>query len=195
MPVLIGLCGFAQVGKDTAAAHLREKHGYGRVAFADALRDLARKVNPIVDADSLQPWRYTDAMAVLGYETAKREVPEVREVLKRLGSGAREVLGKDVWVEAALRGVSRYSVVSDVRFLNEAELIRQKARLMGGEALIVRINRPDHGPESDFEREVVQIKADTTVWNDGSIERFQRHLDVLMACVGKNSWKQEALAL
>lgn len=39
-PMLIGLCGYSRSGKDTAAAHLVDKYGFARIAFADKLKSI-----------------------------------------------------------------------------------------------------------------------------------------------------------
>ena len=41
---LLGICGKAGSGKDTAAAYLIEKHGFVKLAFADPLKRFAKGV-------------------------------------------------------------------------------------------------------------------------------------------------------
>lgn len=176
-PVVIGLVGYAQVGKDSTAAVLVEQ-GYTRRAFADPLRDLAAYLNPIVGWFNDQaPMRYREACDLYGVEGAKLKVSGVRPFLKQLGTGVRECLDPEAWIRATLDGCPRHTVISDVRFLNEADAIRRRATELGGKPLLLRVDRPGHGPESDFEREVGLIKADLTVSNDGDLDDL--HLKVL----------------
>ena len=46
--MIVGITGYAQHGKDTAAQVLVTEFGFVRVGFADALKELALAVNPIV---------------------------------------------------------------------------------------------------------------------------------------------------
>lgn len=46
---IIGLNGYSQVGKDTAAFHLTTGRGYTRFAFADEIRDHLTEMNPFMD--------------------------------------------------------------------------------------------------------------------------------------------------
>lgn len=181
-PVLIGISGFARVGKDTAAAYLEQAYGYKRRAFADALRDVTERVNPILPG--LGDYTYNDAVGRFGYERAKAEVPGLRDFLKGLGNAVREVLGENSWVNAALRGIEEPTSVSDVRFVNEAECIRQKAHFLNGRALIIRIHRPGYDAESDFERQVDLIPCDYAIWNSGPVEELYEGLDTVMRSEG-----------
>jgi hypothetical protein len=147
--MLIGLTGYAQHGKDTAAQVLVEEYGYARVAFADPLKDLAVAVNPLVSLSAHDPSvmaRLRDLVVPSGlhtgasWETAKKN-PEVRRLLQELGTGARAILGDDIWVRTAerriLEAAPRPVVVSDVRFPNEADFI---TRHSGEVWRIVRLN-------------------------------------------------------
>ncbi|MFA5937381.1 MAG: hypothetical protein WC822_05925 [Candidatus Paceibacterota bacterium] len=183
-PVLVGITGYAQVGKDTSAAFLRNVYKYNRCAFADALREMARDIDPIIDVQcgdtAVFADRFNDVEFFRGYEGAKAAVPGFREFLKRLGAAGREHLGVDVWAQAALKNVQPYTVVSDVRFLNEAVAIREAAERLGGDALIIRVTRPDHGPESDFELGVDLIPHDYVVANDGAVTDLYNKLAEVM---------------
>lgn len=179
-PVLVGITGFAQVGKDTAASYLEHAYGYKRRAFADALRDVTERVNPYVQG----PIRYNAAVEAMGYEAAKARIPEVRGFLKGLGNAVREVLGENSWVNAALKDVKEPTSVSDVRFVNEAECIHQKAHFLNGRALIIRIHRPGYDAESEFEKQVDYIACDYAIWNDGSVEDLYAGLDLIMSSEG-----------
>lgn len=187
-PQLVGLTGYAQTGKSTAADYLNGVHGFTEVNFADALRDLATKVDPILPGGV----HYRDAESLLGYEEAKGTVTGFRQTLKDLGSGCREVLGEDVWIRAAMRRIplSQRTVVADCRFLNEAAAIRNHNPRNPG--VIIRIVRPDYGPESNFEREVDLIKSDYTIVNDGCILTFYDRLGMaLRDLAGYQDMQQE----
>lgn len=182
MTNLIGLSGYAQSGKDTAALTLIEL-GYERRAFADKLKALALYLNPIVDAH-VEGYGYCDLgccgpevelellASKLGTEVdwdrAKRH-DEVRSLLQRLGVGAREILGDSVWIDAALHGLpdsTKNVVVTDLRFRNEADAIRG----IGGK--VFRVERAGVGPVNGHVTETAldDYDFDAVIYNNGTIE-------------------------
>lgn len=172
-PVIVGLMGYAQVGKDTVANILVEEHGFERVAFADALREMLYALNPQVYVrpggrvigyhDFVQP--IVDAF---GWEYAKANT-DVRELLQRLGTEAgRNVLGDSIWVDTAMQKIKpggRY-VITDVRFPNEAQAIRHE----GGR--LWRVRRPGYVPVNGHASETAcdDVEADAVIENAWSIE-------------------------
>lgn len=138
-PFIVGLSGYAQTGKDTVAQILVQKYGYTRVSFADALRTGLYKLNPIVDIDAtirdgylvdVVPYRLATIVDSIGWERAKTEYSEVRELLQRYGTEAgREIHGASCWIDIVKQQMAsnpsaRY-VISDIRFPNEYELLSQ----------------------------------------------------------------------
>lgn len=171
--MIVGLSGYAQTGKDTAA-EVFVRYGFQRYSFADPMREMALAIDPIVGSDIDAPVRYSQALRDLGYEEAKREYPEVRAFLQRLGTdGGRKILGEDIWVDTAMRKMAEGGdyVIPDVRFRNEAEAIRNA----GG--MVFRINRPGYGPVNDHpsETDLDDYQHFTAhIWNDDTVESLQR---------------------
>ncbi len=129
---LVGLVGYAQAGKDTFAKYLVKYLGYYRIAFADALKDVA-----------LDCHRELDHMVTeFGWEWVKANVNYARPFLQDLGIAVREHIDRDAWVTAAFKDWSYYqaAVFTDVRFPNEIKAIRDR----GG--IIVRIDREGNKP-------------------------------------------------
>lgn len=140
-PILVGVMGYAQAGKDTFGKAL----GYHRIAFADALKELALQSDP-----DIKYW-----VEEKGWEWAKARLPGCREFLQDLGVGARNVLGPNVWVDAAFL---RYdpavpTVVTDVRFPNEVEAIKGR----GG--VVVKVVREGHKPPNNHVSELYVDEA------------------------------------
>jgi hypothetical protein len=135
---VIGLSGYARSGKDTVAQILTSEHGFTRVAFADALRDVALRVDPYVTTAGT---KLSTVVGSYGWERAKDSFPEVRRLLQQLGVAVRDVVHTDAWVKAAIRKMDdgRY-VIPDVRFPNEMALVRQC------NGLTVQVHRPGFGP-------------------------------------------------
>ena len=120
--MIIGLTGYAQSGKDTVANILVENYGYQRIAFADPIRDLLYETNPMLK----EGYRVQGLVDVYGWDRVKVDYPEARDLLQRLGVGARKTFGDMFWVNQALKGVYPEGdfVITDVRFPNEAKAIR-----------------------------------------------------------------------
>ena len=172
---LIGLIGHAGSGKDTVADHLMRR-GFTRIAFADAVRNVLLNVNPLVTTDGT---RLRDLVETQGWDTAKRQFPEVRELLQRLGAGARAALGESVWLDHALRRVEALPgpvVVTDVRYWNEGLALRSRG------FTLVWVQRPGVGPVNAHPSETnipVEL-ADATLLNDGSLQELYEAVDALV---------------
>lgn len=181
--VIIGLSGYARAGKDTAANIIAKELGFKRVGFADALKDLALRINPSlpVEHNGSAGTHYPLASLVrqYGWEAAKG-FPSVRQYLQILGTEAcRESLGQDVWVETLFRReTAPRLVISDVRFPNELQAIRDR----GG--IVLRINRPFHGAANAHASETALDSADfdVVIENDGTLEDLREK--VLKAVAG-----------
>ncbi|QYW07905.1 deoxynucleoside monophosphate kinase [Streptomyces phage RedBear] len=173
-PLLVGISGYAGSGKDEAAKALTSG-GWQRVAFADRLRDFVYKQNPLVKTYSdVPPVRIARLVDDLGWEQAKRMFPAVRDILVSTGNTARLVMGLNVWVDSALKGFDAGRsgvVVTDVRYVNEANAIRER----GG--MLIRISRPGVGPATDvlgqpYESETAldDYRFDHHFVNEGTVE-------------------------
>jgi hypothetical protein len=176
--MLIGIGHNMQVGKDTAAQALCRDAGYRRIAFADKLKDLAIVADPLITTATrtlnvgIGHGKLKHAVQGLGWEQAKAVYPEVRLFLQQLGLGARQVFGEDFWITQALAGVGpdERVVVSDVRFINEAENIKEA----GG--YLIKIMRPGfNGDGHVSERELASWDGwDFTIENSGSLDDLER---------------------
>ena len=165
--MIIGLSGYAKVGKDEVAQILVKKYGFKRIAFADPIRELLLEINPIL----ANGYHLKTIINEEGWTLAKNK-EEVRRLLQELGVGARQVLGDDVWVVAALRKMENFKenyVITDVRFENEAVMVRQ----LGGE--IWRIQRPGIQAVNNnvSELEMDGYKFDRVLRNEGTLEELE----------------------
>ncbi|WP_372407242.1 hypothetical protein [Streptomyces luteireticuli] len=160
MTHIIGLAGAARSGKDTAALALVET-GWQRKAFADAVREFLYGMNPWLPEDPIDgSYLLAEEVDRYGWEQVKKDHPVVREYLQRCGTEAgRRVLGEDVWVNALVRDYETWdqpTVITDVRFPNEAEAIKQRGGLVvqivrPGQALIDRSDHISENALADWE--------------------------------------------
>lgn len=181
MSRLIGVCGYAGSGKDTVAKVLAEEYGFKHRFFGTKLREMAMDINPIIQLNDNTYERYASLVNRLGYETAKREHPEVRRFLVALAESARSRLNEAIWLETVLPpGVSSMDrvVISDVRNVIEVNEIHRR----GG--VIIYINRTGVGPaNSTEERTIAQIKPDYMIINSGTIEDLSRQVGLLYSAL------------
>jgi hypothetical protein len=135
-PALIGLTGPARSGKDTIANHLASTYRCQTYAFAWPIK---AGVRAMFNLDQ----RHTDgaykevAIPHLGGKSP-------RELMQTLGTEwGRDQVSQEVWLNMAVdrwrrcEAAGKHLVITDVRFDNEAELIRE----LGGRLL--HISRDD----------------------------------------------------
>jgi len=177
--MLIGLSGFAQSGKDTVAKYLIEEHGYTRLAFADVLRRALYTLNPIILVSNEGAiLRLKEHVDEVGWEEAKK-IEEVRKLLQVFGTEVgRALLGENVWVNLALKEMKedRDYVFTDVRFLNEANLLRDR----GGS--IWRIERPSVEAVNQHlsERALEGYNFDFKIINDSTLDDLAEKVEIIL---------------
>jgi hypothetical protein len=164
LPHLIGVCGRFRAGKDTIGEHLVSSYGYRRYAFADKVKELARR-------------------APINWNGEKDEVG--RTTLQDLGNNVREVLGEDTWIHVLERlvyggeKVPALVVITDIRYTNEADWVRAQ----GGQVWkVIRRGTPTDTPASNHvsETSVDEIRPDVIVPNVGSIEDLHWVVDEIL---------------
>ena len=182
--MLIALSGLKGSGKDTAALVLIRDYGFTKIAFADAVREMALVIDPYVllelrDQDML---RLSEIVESKGWDWAKREISEVRRLLQVIGTEAgRMLFGPNVWIDLLLKRFpdladpdTRY-VVTDCRFENEAEFVQS---LHGDICWVARPGVVSDGHAS--ETDVVKKYATKILVNDETIEELQEDVRFMM---------------
>jgi hypothetical protein len=192
---IIGMTGYARTGKDTAAARLVEEHGFTRVAFADALREAALALDPIVVADDrrdihghvldFRVMRLGEIVNTVGWETAKA-IPEVRRTLQRYGVAIREIQ-PDFWINVAMRQADKVSgsvVVTDVRFPNEVEAVRRR----GG--FTIRMHRAGKTGDGHISEHALDgVCPDVTICNDYDLDTLNAQVDAVVRRADSYSYR------
>lgn len=178
MTKLIGITGRARSGKDTAATILRVYHGFHRMAFADPLKSAVSTLFK-VPADTV----FSDAIKEL-------QLPfwdlKFRDILQRFGTESmRDVFGQDFWIRRWLLDYAPIRdsvnvVVTDVRFENEAQTIRD----YGG--VIIHLHRDEAGLTGSEGRHrseggVMQNPYDVIVYNNGTLVELAEKLGGTLA--------------
>lgn len=180
MKDLVAFAGPAGSGKDEAATPLRAQ-GFELVKFADPMRAALEAL----DLEVLYRGcglKLNSVIRDIGFDRAKREIPYVRHVLQRLGTEVgRNIIGPDVWVDVARNRIAdllykgKAVVITDCRFENEADMVRD----LGG--LVIGINR--QGFERGEHPSEQGIITDRVIDNTGSAEELHsKVLAVLASC-------------
>lgn len=214
MTNLVGFAGFAGSGKDTASRCLIER-GYTRLAFADAIKEVAEKCNPGIDVDYSDDYRdragylYRVSDAVEANDGSEcvwdylKHIPAAREFLQNLGQSIRE-LDEDFWVRQFERRISDFYkklipfeefkvVVTDVRYPNEAKFLKSRGWPYGpcirglSLAKLIWVERPGVGPCNGHESENPAIRdmCDVVVVNDGTVEELWEKFLGEVTCRGE----------
>lgn len=139
--MLIGLCGYAGAGKDTAAQVLIEEFYFQRVAFADPMKAALLALDPYIPGLPGEGFVRLATFCESRDWAEVKEYPEVRRLMQMIGTEVgRNLFDPEIWVKLAARKITSTlsvgnTVVTDVRFPNEARLIKEH----GG--VLVRVSR------------------------------------------------------
>lgn len=176
---LIGLVGYADTGKDTVRQQLEQEHHFVGLAFADPIRQMLRTLFTSNGIDE----KYMDERefkeATIG-ELLTTHPISYRQMAQTLGTEWGRSLSPDFWTCMAGAYIAdqrqhgeRLFVISDVRFVNEAQWIKNA----GGE--LWRIHRPSATPvrPHSSETEIEHISADVLISNAGSLEDLWMAVD------------------
>jgi len=194
--IIIGLTGYAGAGKDTMGEVMVEHYGFHRLAFADAVRDMALALDPYLEIKggpgpfgTIELYRLSEYLEVCkgDWNEAKKH-PEVRQTLQRLGTECvRNILGDNQWIDVIERKIVPISlnhgrdrfVITDVRFPNEDDRLHTWF-----DAKLVRIHREGHQANADrehsSERYINILKADYEMTNNGTLEEFRATVHAFM---------------
>lgn len=166
--MIIGLTGKARSGKDTAANYLAE-NSFEHYWFSKPMKDACRAIFGWDDRHL-----YGDLKEVVD----ARFGCSPRQALQTLGTEwGRDCIGENLWVDIAKDRMTKADniVISDVRFNNEAQIIRE----MGG--VIVNIARDKaysiniHSSEEGIEGNLIDIQ----IINNGTIEQMHKEIEYI----------------
>jgi len=160
--MVIGISGKLRTGKNVVADYLIARYGFKQVAFADVLKKLAME--------------FFD----LSYEECyKDKTVRSRDVLQKIGVKWREI-DEDVWCRYVLKRIpeGQDTVISDVRFPNEAHLIREY------HGKLIRLSRQvnaEYGMDHISETALDEYQDfDAQIENNGTLEMLYQRVDQAM---------------
>ena len=156
--MIIGICGFIGSGKDTVADYLVNFHGFRRESFANTLKDAVSAVfgwdRTMLEGRTKEAREWREQ--VDPWWAQRLDMPNLtpRWVLQYWGTEVcRRGFHDSIWIaslENKLRTSKDHVVISDCRFPNEIDAIKQS----GG--LVVRVTR---GSEPDWYDHAINYNA------------------------------------
>ena len=172
---LIGLTGKARSGKDTVGSYLAEEHGYRTYAMASPIKEACRVMFGWDDRHL-----HGDLKEVI--DPVYGVTP--REAMQKLGTEfGRGMINTKLWELRAgqeiLKASNHLVVVTDIRFDNEAELIKK----LGG--VVINIERPNrdeikgvkaHQSEKGIKPELI----DYNINNNDTLETLYSDTDFIL---------------
>ncbi len=183
-PVLIGLTGPMGGGKSTVASHLVREHGFMEYSFAAPLKDMICSMLGITEV-KLEELKRSE-LPILP-ERNGQQFPTMRRALQTIGTEwGRQHIHPELWLALADLRIAAMGewlhtdriVISDVRFENEAEFIRQK----GG--VIIHIQPRTRGTNTHASESGLSVAStDCVLPNQGKLAQLYRTTDALMAVI------------
>ena len=190
-PLLIGLTGRARSGKSTAAEHLVGTYLLEHYAFADPLRDGLMAIFNL-DPTDFEGDRKEQPLAWLEHSP--------RQLMQSMGTEwARNTVHPDVWVKLAEQNLDYMTkalgavlgfVVSDVRFENEAHLIRRR----GGTVIHIGRNAAQAVNPHISEAGVTVRQNDLILRNNGTVDEFLRSLEEVFLMIRERHQRADQLS-
>lgn len=204
---IIGLCGFAGSGKSTAANFLVREHGFTRLSFATAVKDITailfgwdrERLNGTTPQDRL--WREEPDL----FWSARMQRPWTpRIALQFVGTDlCRQHVHENIWAEQVVAQIRRLGptakvIIDDVRFVNEIQTLRgigahllivhrqydgntifptAEHALLWEQAPILPSSIPLHPSEWNW-LQIADIKTMPYIINDGSYDTFFAKLNM-----------------
>jgi len=131
MPIIIGICGKKFNGKDTFADYFVNEHGFKKVSFGDSVKHSLQNIFGFSDN---QLWGNEKETVDQYWNVSPREMMQFfgTELMRiQLGDKFKNI-GQNIWVMSLERKLTdllakgyKKIIIPDIRFANEAEVIRK----------------------------------------------------------------------
>lgn len=188
---IIGIAGKMGSGKDTIADVLVARYGFRRISMADAIRAecasaIERGRAPDGCPDDIRQIVERDGWGP-GMVYAKPTVVSMRRLLQYWGTEHRRAQDPDYWVKRtreALGSIAGPVVIPDIRFANEAALVRE----LGGQVWIVRRSQADATRDPAAHSHISEqfcdqyTRWDAAIQNDGTLDDLSVKVRDIMRC-------------
>jgi len=173
MKRIIGVAGARRAGKDTVSDYLVRQYKFKKMSFAEPLKMGLCAILGI-EIEELEELKNLNATHSLLNKT-------YRNMLETLGTEwGRDQVNKDIWTTLVAERIKNHTgniVLSDVRFSNEAKLIRD----LGGFVIYVKNENAEkakgsHSCETSLKNSDVDIEVD----NYGTLQQLYESVNYAM---------------
>ena len=167
---LIGICGKKGAGKDLFSSYLNEDLKWNTIAFAKPIKEAAKTIFLLKDSQVNGTLEEKETFDVRWEKTP-------RQLLQELGTEVGRAMDPELWVKRCFLEIDQRPgdsgwIITDVRFINEAEALKAK----GG--VLIKIIREHSGTgvcESHIsEQQISGIVPDITIYNSGTKEDLKK---------------------
>lgn len=183
LPQIIGITGKKFNGKDTLGNYFVEKYGYKRLAFADALKNACGSIfgftydqlhgNKKEEID--QYWKVSPR-TIFQYVGTDLFRNQISNVVPNIGKDIwLKVIEKQILDELKINPLARF-VVTDVRFANECEFIKN----LGGTTIRIKRSMTENTDTHQSENEIDNLNVDLEILNNDTIESLFKNIDELL---------------
>lgn len=167
--MIIGICGKKRSGKDTIGKFIAASYGYRLDSFAAPIRSFTCELLGI--SPSVLELVKEHPMSVIDGKSP-------RDLMQQLGTEfMRGNYGQDVWVRSLVGRIKDNTVVTDIRFDNEAKAIKD----LGGKVFHVvrdlKDSKDTHASEKGIDPNLVDIK----VLNNSTLEALYKRVSHIMS--------------
>lgn len=187
LPKLIALTGFKRSGKDTAGDFLIQKHNYIKYSFAGALKNACSEIF-MFDYEQTEGSKKEDfdvrwninprkVFQRFGTEIFRDSLEQFFPEMKHLKNNFWIYRFKIWYQEQVKKNPNIRIVVTDVRFQNEADIIKE----LGG--IIIKVSRKNlkNTDNHSSEANIIKIKADFIIQNNSTIKNYYENLKSILS--------------
>lgn len=175
---IIGIAGHALAGKNTVAEFIKEQYRCMSYAFAEPIKGMLSILG-------LTPYELHGGWKD---EVSQDFQTTPRHMMQTLGTEwGRDTINENIWVITAERRLNLLNrgrpgatiLITDVRFQNEADFVRQHGFLIHVERPVKRIKGSDHRSETRL-----SIKnSDHVIINDGDLDHLREEALRVAHCI------------
>lgn len=186
LPNLIGITGFKRSGKDTCGLYLIDNHNYIKYSFAGALKAACSEIfmfdyeqtegSKKEDFDARWNINPRKVFQRFGTEIFRDSLEQFFPEMKHLKNNFWIYRFKIWYQEQIKQNPNVRIVVTDVRFQNEADIIKE----LGG--IIIKVSRKNimSNDKHASEINILNINADYDIKNDSTIEDYYKNLKSIL---------------
>lgn len=178
-PIIIGLIGKKKSGKDTIASMM-----------LDILHDDPEKINVVMTTSFAAALKREVCEGCgISYEYLTEHKDNFRLILQGWGTNfRRQLCGEDYWVKKVESEIltlnnTDYVIITDVRFQNEADMIR---KMSGQLVRVIREETDDYTDLHPSEEQMDMITPHHTIDNDSDIEALKIRTNILLQEINGN---------